>query len=224
MQNPFSYHHGIILEINIKRYLKITHLFSSEMWHLSREVIDTAIEGFNIIRRQKKKKSRGLIAEKKAFKWEINIKYFKNPSYMHLFNVILPLLQQEVEPNFPSFEGSLFNYSFIANRCHGSDAWLPRLDQRRTCSFCLDFGECLSWGKLDIRCDVLLPWVGQIGEATCRLSSGQLISQHQLPPMSVSHFAHSTQLAPADIWLEPRERPACELPSHELLNKMIWWF
>ena len=72
--------------------------------------------------------------------------------------------------------------------------------------------------------DVLLPWVGQIGEATCGLSSGQLISQHQLPLMSVSHFAHSTQLAPADIWLEPRERPACELPSHELLNKMIWWF
>ena len=58
MQNPFSYHHGIILEINIKRYLRITHLFSSEMWHLSREVIDTAIEGFNMVSRQKKKKKK----------------------------------------------------------------------------------------------------------------------------------------------------------------------
>ena len=27
----FSYHFGIILEINIKRYLKITHIFSSAM-------------------------------------------------------------------------------------------------------------------------------------------------------------------------------------------------
>lgn len=222
MQNLFSYYHGITLEINIKRYLNITHLFSSEIWHLSREVIDAAIEGFSIVRRQRKGK--GLIAEKKAFKWEINIKYFKNPNHMHLYNVILPHVHQEVEPDFPSLECSLFSDSFVTNRCYGSDAWLPRLDQRRACSSGLDFWECLSWGKLDIRCDVLLPWVGQIGEATCGLSSGQLISQHQLPLVSVSRFARSTRLAPADIWLEPGERPACELPSHELLNKMIRWF
>ena len=194
------------------------------MWHLSRGFIDIAIEGFNNIRRLKKKKSRGVIAENKAFKWEINIKYFKNPNYMHFYNVILPYLHQEVEPNFPSLEYSLFKDSFVTNRCHGSDAWLPRLDQRSTCSSCLVLWEHLSWGKLDIRCDVLLPWVGQTGEATWGLSSRQLISQHQLPLMSVSHFAHSTQLAPADIWLEPHKRPVCELPSHDLLNKTTWWF
>ena len=30
-QKLFSYHCGIMLEINIKRYLKITHIFSSAM-------------------------------------------------------------------------------------------------------------------------------------------------------------------------------------------------
>ena len=48
-----SYHCGIILEINIKRYLKITHIFSSEMWHLPRETFDLAIESLNKVRRLK---------------------------------------------------------------------------------------------------------------------------------------------------------------------------
>ena len=33
-----------MLEIIIKRYLKITHIFSSAMWHLPREVFDLAIK------------------------------------------------------------------------------------------------------------------------------------------------------------------------------------
>ena len=31
IQSLFSYHYGIIVEINTKRYLKITHIFSSVM-------------------------------------------------------------------------------------------------------------------------------------------------------------------------------------------------
>ena len=67
----FSYHYGIMLEINIKRYLKITHILSSAMWHLSREIFDLAIESLSKIRT---KKTQWVIAEKKAFKVEINIK------------------------------------------------------------------------------------------------------------------------------------------------------
>ena len=59
-----------MLEISVKRYLKIIHIFSSAMWHLPREIFDLATESLNI-RRLKKQR---VIAEKKAFKWEINIK------------------------------------------------------------------------------------------------------------------------------------------------------
>ena len=31
IQSLFSYHYGIMLEVNIKRYLKITHIFSGAM-------------------------------------------------------------------------------------------------------------------------------------------------------------------------------------------------
>ena len=38
-----------MLEINIKRYLKISHIFSSAMWHLPRQIFDLAIESLNKI-------------------------------------------------------------------------------------------------------------------------------------------------------------------------------
>ena len=63
IQSLFSYHCGIMLEINIKRYLKITCKFSSEMWHLPREIFDLAIEGLSKVRRPK---NQMVIAEKKA--------------------------------------------------------------------------------------------------------------------------------------------------------------
>ena len=61
-----------MLEISIKSYLKITHIFSSVMWQLPREIFNLAIESLNKIKRLKKKKK--VIAENKAFRWEINIK------------------------------------------------------------------------------------------------------------------------------------------------------
>ena len=69
--NLFSYHCRIMLEIKIKRYSKITHIFSSAMWHLPRETFDLAIESFNEVKRLKNQRA---IAEKKTFKWEISIK------------------------------------------------------------------------------------------------------------------------------------------------------
>ena len=36
-----------MLEINIKSYFKITHIFSSTKWHLLREIFDLAIESLN---------------------------------------------------------------------------------------------------------------------------------------------------------------------------------
>ena len=53
-ESLFSYFCGIMLGINIKRYLKITHIFSSAVWHLPREVSDLAIERLNKVRRLKK--------------------------------------------------------------------------------------------------------------------------------------------------------------------------
>ena len=79
----------IMLEINIKRYLKITYVFSSAMWHLPREIFDLATENLNKVKRLKK--TQRVIAEKKAFKWEITIKWkvsikdtFKNPMYLEI--------------------------------------------------------------------------------------------------------------------------------------------
>ena len=37
-----------LLEINIKRYLKITHIFSSAVWHLPREIFELTIESLMI--------------------------------------------------------------------------------------------------------------------------------------------------------------------------------
>ena len=41
-----------MLEINIKGYLKITHIFSSAMWHLPREIFDLPIESLKKVKRQ----------------------------------------------------------------------------------------------------------------------------------------------------------------------------
>ena len=66
IQRLFVYHCGIMLEISIKRYLKITHTFPSIIGRLSREIFDLATESLN--------KVKSLIAETKAFKREITIK------------------------------------------------------------------------------------------------------------------------------------------------------
>ena len=50
IQSLFSYLCGNVLKINIKRYLRITHIFLSEKWHLPREIFDLAIERFNKVR------------------------------------------------------------------------------------------------------------------------------------------------------------------------------
>ena len=49
MQSLFSYHWGITLEINIKRYLKITHTCSNAMWYLLREIFDFVIESLSSV-------------------------------------------------------------------------------------------------------------------------------------------------------------------------------
>ena len=41
-----------MLESNIKKYLKITHVFSSAIWHLLREIFDSAIESLNKVKRK----------------------------------------------------------------------------------------------------------------------------------------------------------------------------
>ena len=45
-----------MLEISSKRYLKITHIFSSVMCHLPKKIFDLAIESFSNVRRLKKHK------------------------------------------------------------------------------------------------------------------------------------------------------------------------
>ena len=60
-----------MLEISIKRFLKTIHIHSSAVWHLPREIFDLAFKSLSKIRLKKTQK---VIAEKKAFKWEISIK------------------------------------------------------------------------------------------------------------------------------------------------------
>ena len=44
----------LMLEISIKWYLKRSHIFSSAVWHLSREIFDLAIESLKKVKRVKK--------------------------------------------------------------------------------------------------------------------------------------------------------------------------
>ena len=79
----FSYHCGIMLEINIKRFMKITHVFSSAVWHLPREIFYLAIKSLNKVRLKKEKNTgwwqrRKHLNEKLVSKWEINIKGILN--------------------------------------------------------------------------------------------------------------------------------------------------
>ena len=39
-----------MLEINIRRYLKIIHIFSSVVWHLPREIFDVAMRHLNFLK------------------------------------------------------------------------------------------------------------------------------------------------------------------------------
>ena len=45
----FSYHCWIMLEISVKRYLKIIYTFLSALWHLPEEISDLAIESLDTI-------------------------------------------------------------------------------------------------------------------------------------------------------------------------------
>ena len=56
----------LMLEISIKGYLKRSHIFSSAVWHLSREIFDLAIESLCNIRRLRK--HRGWFQSRKHLK------------------------------------------------------------------------------------------------------------------------------------------------------------
>ena len=68
------YYCGILLEINIKIYLKITLIFSNAMWCFPREISDLATGNLSKLDDWK---NRGWLLRKKQFKWEINIKLSK---------------------------------------------------------------------------------------------------------------------------------------------------
>ena len=80
----FSYHCGITLEVSIKRHLKIPDTVSSAMWHLPRGIFDLSVEILNKVRRLRKHTA---IAEKKAFKWEINTRDTLKPPCVWKLNV-----------------------------------------------------------------------------------------------------------------------------------------
>ena len=68
----------LMLEISIKWCLKRSHIFSSAVQHLSREIFDLAIESLKKVKRLKKHRGwlqrRKHLNEKLISKWEINIK------------------------------------------------------------------------------------------------------------------------------------------------------
>ena len=99
----FSYHCGIMSEINIKRYLKITYIFSSAMWHLPRDVFDLAIERLNKFKRLIKHRGwlqrRKHLNEKLVSKWEFNVKYTLNKTpFIWKINVHLKLMSVSKKP------------------------------------------------------------------------------------------------------------------------------
>ena len=83
IQNLFSYHCGIMLEVDIKRYLRITQIFSRATWPLTREIFDLIILSLNKVKRLKRHRGwlqrRKHLNEKLISKWEINIKHTLNP-------------------------------------------------------------------------------------------------------------------------------------------------
>ena len=56
-----------MLEINIKSYLKITHIFSSVMWQLPREIFNLAIESLNKVKRPKQQQKKGDCREESIY-------------------------------------------------------------------------------------------------------------------------------------------------------------
>ena len=81
IQSLFCYHCAIMLEINVKRYLKLTHIFSNALWHLPRKMFDLAIEILNKVRRLKRQRGwlqrRKHLNEKFISKWKISKILFK---------------------------------------------------------------------------------------------------------------------------------------------------
>ena len=76
-QCVFSYHCGIILDINMKRYLKVILISSNAMWHLPREILDLAIE--SLIKVKRLKNHRGwLQREREREKKKLNEKLISN--------------------------------------------------------------------------------------------------------------------------------------------------
>ena len=62
-----------MLEISVKIYLKITHIFSSAVWHLPKESFDLAIENLSEVRRLEK--HRGWLQRRKHLN-EMNFSNF----------------------------------------------------------------------------------------------------------------------------------------------------
>ena len=73
-------------EIKFKKKLKITHIFSSAMWHLPREIVDIVIERLNEVKRLKTHrgwlKRRKYLKGKLISKWGINIKSTKKKEFL----------------------------------------------------------------------------------------------------------------------------------------------
>ena len=64
------------------------------MWYLLREIFDLAIESLSKVRRLKKQR---VIAEKKAFKWEVNIKMRNSyKRYFMYLEIKYPLLKMGI--------------------------------------------------------------------------------------------------------------------------------
>ena len=63
-------------EINIKRYLKIAHIFSSVMWNLLRDVFNLAIKSLNNVRLKKKNTHRGGLQRRKRLNEKLTLVCF----------------------------------------------------------------------------------------------------------------------------------------------------
>ena len=77
-----------MLDINIKRHMKTTHILSCAVWRLPREIFDLANESLNKDRGLKKHREwlqRRKYLNEKISAWEINIKdTFKNSMYLEI--------------------------------------------------------------------------------------------------------------------------------------------
>ena len=109
----FFYHCGIMLEINIKRYLKITHIFSRAVWHLPREIFDLAIESLNKVRSLKKHRGwlqrRKYLSEKLVSEWEIMcFKWMKNTYTQNLIKL------EEINTLYDTVVWYVFKWTWVS--------------------------------------------------------------------------------------------------------------